>query len=419
MQVNFRLGIRIAFCLIAGTALRVWCQADNVPPLSGAVLTQWQIQGEYYGTVAGGAKLGAWLVAKGNDAYTVVFLPGGLLTLPGQPYGGWDQTGWNRSTFSGTGTLAGTGFSVTTASNYKAATLSGSGEDRVMTGISPAGAVFILNRVVRNSPTHGLKPKPEWGAATLLFDSATGPADLAKWTQQDNTVQLSRKYLYRGVRTVATQGAGFLHIEFQGCFNPTATGQGRANSGVYIQGHYEAQVLDSFGGSGAIDDFGAVYSVKAPSVVASLPPLAWHTYDIYFTPRTSGAPGDAAGAATMTIFSNGVMTQDATPVTNVTTAGLSGSLLIPAPLYLQNHGNEVVFNNIWFIPNATVASLPYASVLGSTVGVKSGADRPVSGLAPDEAKESQVQFDLQGRRIQPEPRFPSVPLIRFAPPAQP
>ena len=366
----------IALMLMLASALTTLAQSDFVPPLSGAALSQWQVQGEYYGTVSPNVNLGAWLIANGNDVYTVVFLPGGLLTLPGSSYGGWDQTGWTRNSFSGSATLTGTEFKVNTSSNYKAITITGTGEAHVMSGTTPAGAAFTLNRVVRNSPTHNLKPQAAWGAVKLLFDSATGQADLAKWTNKDNQVQLSRKFLYRGIQTNESFGAGLYHVEFQGCFNPTASGQGRSNSGVYIQSHYETQVLDSFGNAGAIDEYGAVYSVKPPSVNAALPPLTWHTYDIYFTPRTSGNAGDATGAAVMTVYANGVLVQDATPVTNVTTAGVSGNLLVPAPIYLQNHGNEVVFNNIWFIPNATMATLPYDKVLSGTVGIRKNSAQP-------------------------------------------
>ncbi len=392
-------GILAAAC-IGLAADNARAQSDYIPPLSGAALAQWQVQGEYYGSIAGGGNLGAWLIANGNNAYTVVFLPGGLLTLPGQPNGGWDKTGWNRNSFSGSATLSGTTFTVNTISNYKAASVTGSGEAHVMTGTSPTGASFTLNRVVRNSPTHLMKPQPAWGNANMWFDSSTGQADLAKWVNKDNNVQLSRKCLYRGVQTKDPHGAGLLHIEYQGCFNPTATGQGRSNSGVYLQGHYECQVLDSFGSTGEENEYGGIYTVKAPFVNAALPPLTWHTYDIYFTPRTSGAAGDPAGAAMMTVYANGVLVQDGTKVTGVTTAGVAGNLLIPAPLYVQNHGNDVVYNNVWFIPNATPGSLPYSTMLNS-VAVGLREENLIKPLreADDNGLGFVGRFDLTGRAI--------------------
>jgi hypothetical protein len=403
MRIRWGLVFRLAAALGFGSADVALAQSDYVPPLSGQPLAQWQVQGEYHGSIQGGGGLGAWLIANGGDNYTVVFLPGGLLTLPGQPYGGWTQAGWNRSTFNGSANLSGTTFTVNTTSGYKAASITGAGEARVMTGTTPTGATFTLNRVVRNSPTRNLKPNPAWGTANLWFDSATGQADLSKWATKDNTVQLSRKFLYRGVQTAASHGAGLLHIEFQTPFNPAATGQGRGNSGIYLQSHYEAQVLDSFGNTGATDEFGAVYTVKAPSVNAALPPLTWHTYDIYFTPRTSGEAGQATGAAMMTIYSNGVMTQNATPVLGVTTAGVAGNLLVPFPLYLQNHGNEVVFNNIWFIPNATVTSLPYANILGAVTGLRESSIKPLQESRGAGVFGWYKGYDLAGRRLSAQP----------------
>lgn len=387
--------------LVSGAISGAHAQADYVPPLSATVLTQWQIQGEYYGAAEDGGKLGAWLVANGDDSYTVVFLPGGLLTLPGQEYGGWNRAGWDRSAFSGKGLLNGTSFAVNTPSNYQAAAIIGSEETRTITGASPTGSAFALHRVVRNSPTHGLKPKTAWGPATLWFDSVTGQADLGKWAPKDNAVQLSRNYLYRGIQTRDPHATGLLHIEFQGCFNPTASGQGRSNSGIYMQNLYEVQVLDSFGSGAAIDDFGALYAVRPPLVNAALPPLTWHTYDIYFTPRSSGGWGDPEGAAFMTVYANGVLVQDSTPIINHVAAGIAGDPLLPAPLYLQNHGNEVVYNNIWFIPNATLSSLPYSEVLGgATALAREPRSKPLRDWKAGHVSGPEGEFDLIGRKVE-------------------
>ncbi len=405
-----------AAVLMLATGKNSHAQADYVPPLSGSPLAQWQIQGEYFGAVTGGGNLGAWLIANGNNSYTVVFLPGGLLTIPGDNlYSGWVRTGWNRSTFSGTATLTGTAFTVNTPSLYKAATITGAGEVHVMTGTTPTGATFALNHVMRNSPTRLLKPKPEWGAVNRLFDSATGTADLAKWIDLGSKIgypNLSRGQLNCGVRTSAGQMGGFLHIEFQGCFNPLASGQGRSNSGVYLQGHYEVQVLDSFGNGGALDEYGAIYTVSAPLVNAALPPLTWHTYDVYFTPRTSGAQGDQLGAAAMTVYANGVLVQDSVPVKSVTTAGQGGSLLIPAGLYLQNHGNDVVFNNIWFLPNATVKTLPYQTILAAVTVNTNYTQKPNFVNENGATNKAGSQFDLSGRKIE-KVKVKAVPKILF------
>jgi hypothetical protein len=160
-----------------------------------------------------------------------------------------------------------------------------------------------------------------------------------------------------------------MHIEFFSCFNPMATGQGRANSGIYQQGRYETQVLDSFGMPiTGLDLYGAIYSIKDPPFNAELPPqVTLQTYDIYFTPRTSGGEGDVQGAAYFTVYANGVLVQDSTLATKVTTAPYNTTGTSDQGVYLQNHGNEVVFNNIWVVPNATTSSLPYDRVLAAAV----------------------------------------------------
>jgi hypothetical protein len=347
------------------------------------VQLQWQVQGEYFGSqVQDSTKhLGAWVIARGGTNYALVILPGGLLSLPGQPYGGWDKTTRHQgSTGPANASLSGTVFKVSTATGgFVSDSLTGTGEARTMFVHNSNGTAYVLKRVKRHSPTRGFDYKqaknlPGGAGVVSLWDSATGTADLTKWTKEDNDPSVKYNYLYRGAKTVATYGAQLLHIEFLSCFNPTATSdpQSRANSGIYLQGHYEAQVLDSYGLSGAIDHFGAIYQTKAPSVNAELPPqVTLQTYDIYFTPRTSGSwsVNNLAGAATFTVYANGVLVQDATPCPNVTISGkYTPTELLPGPLYLQNHSNEVVFNNIWVVPNATLTSLPYSSILAAATG---------------------------------------------------
>ncbi len=431
--------------LLASAALAC-AQSDYLPfPRSGwpaGIQTSWQIQGEYFGMTSANERLGAWIIARNASSsgtsptqYGVVFLPGGLTTLPGDnQYGGWNGT--TRWQGSGTGSTAvmittlqngktfilgtsGTSPATTSTGGVTLDSVLGSGENRSMYGHISGGATFVLARVVRRSPTENLRPLSEWGA-TYWFDTATATASLANWQTQDNAPTLYQStYLLRGSKTINSlaHGRGYLHIEFMTCFNPYQTGQNRSNSGVYLQGKYETQVLDSYGLAGLNDEFGGIYTVRAADINAALPPNTWHTYDIYFTPRASGSAGQATGAAYMTVYANGVKTQDSIPVPSVTTAGLTGDMLINAPLYLQNHSNNVIFRNIWFIPNATVQSRPYSTVLDAALptsirsGFKTqpGANRATATmvLGPE------GDYNLVGRKLNGDVKSLSVqPTVR-------
>jgi 3-keto-disaccharide hydrolase len=419
MNNGFWRYIMVTALLILGINGRSWSQSDYMPPMSGwpaAIQLQWQVQGEYFGsqTQDTSKHLGAWVIARGGTTYALVILPGGLLSLPGQLYGGWDKTTRHQgSTGPANVSLNGKIFNVTTATGgFVSDSITGTGEARTMYVHNSNGASYVLQRVKRQSPTRGfdykkVKNLPGGSGVVSLWDSATGTADLSKWTRKDNDASVKYNYLYRGAKSVANYGTQLLHIEFLSCFNPTATSdpQTRANSGVYLQGHYEAQVLDSYGLSGAIDHFGAVYTVKAPSVNAALPPqVTLQTYDIYFTPRTSGSwgPNNLAGAATLTIYANGVLVVDAVPCPNITTAGMdTPTELLPGPLYLQNHSNEVVFNNIWVVPNATVTTLPYSTILAAAAEGTTNLNQiqPLIRKSDLGALGFGGSFDISGRKV--------------------
>jgi hypothetical protein len=141
-----------------------------------------------------------------------------------------------------------------------------------------------------------------------------------------------------------------LHVEFRVPYMPKATGQARGNSGVYVQGRYEVQVLDSYGLESKNNDCGAIYEVSAPLVNACKAPTVWQSYDIEFqAPKCED--GKKTEPARMTVYQNGVKIQDAVkiPVDN-TRAGMGGDPCKPGPIMLQDHGNPVQFRNIWLLP---------------------------------------------------------------------
>ncbi len=155
-----------------------------------------------------------------------------------------------------------------------------------------------------------------------------------------------------GLRTVDEYDGRFkFHVEFRTPYQPDKAGQARGNSGVYLQGRYEVQILDSYGiEKPGPNDCGAIYEVSAPSTNACKAPTIWQSYDIEFqAPRFED--GKKVAPARMTVHQNGVLIQDDVeiPMDN-TRAGLGGDPSQPGPIYLQDHGDPVQFRNIWLLP---------------------------------------------------------------------
>ena len=99
-------------------------------------------------------------------------------------------------------------------------------------------------------------------------------------------------------------GSFRLHVEFRVPYMPKASGQGRGNSGVYVQGRYEVQVLDSYGLKSKDNDCGGIYSIAAPLVNACKAPTVWQTYDIEFTAPTC-ENGKKTAPGVITVYHNG------------------------------------------------------------------------------------------------------------------
>jgi hypothetical protein len=130
---------------------------------------------------------------------------------------------------------------------------------------------------------------------------------------------------------------------------PKARGQGRGNSGVYLQTRYEVQVLDSYALEGKDNECGGIYKVSAPKVNACYPPGQWQTYDIEFKAPRFDKDGKKEDDARMTVRHNGVLIQENVSLRGVTAAGMGGELKEPRGLLLQDHGNPVQYRNIWAV----------------------------------------------------------------------
>jgi hypothetical protein len=143
-----------------------------------------------------------------------------------------------------------------------------------------------------------------------------------------------------------------LHVEWREPSLPQARGQAKGNSGVFLQGRYEVQVLDSYGiadpGRG---DCGAIYDQAAPLVNACKPPLEWQTYDITFrAPRVDSATHKVTEPARVTVLQNGIAVQDNQEIAGVTGAAIDNAVDQPGPVLLQDHGHPVAYRNVWVLP---------------------------------------------------------------------
>lgn len=197
--------------------------------------------------------------------------------------------------------------------------------------------------------TVGLKA-PE--GAVILFDGKSTQGWLgrdgqpAQWDLIDGT--LSVKGGAGDIHTDRKFDSFQLHLEFSCPYMPDARGQGRGNSGVYLQGRYELQVLDSYGLPPKNNECGAIYQQIAPAVNACKPPLQWQSYDVTF--HSARKEGDkVVQKARIRVVQNGVTIIDDKEI-DPTPGGLGGEAGTPGPLLLQDHGNPVQYRNIWIAP---------------------------------------------------------------------
>ena len=292
------------------------------------------VQGEYEGHVnaaAGQQPAGAQVIAKGDARFHAVLYYGGL---PG--------SGWNRSMkkeeFDGS-----TKDNVTT---FNGKNLVGKLVDGTLS-LTDSGGQMIgeLKKIERKSPTLGAQPPAD---AVVILDGT--PRDKIPGGGELVDGLLVMGPPKRGdAKTTEAFGNYKLHLEFRTPFMPTATGQQRGNSGLYLSNRYECQVLDSFGLSGEDNECGGFYKFRKPDVNMCFPPLAWQTYDIDFTAPKFDASGIKTAPATVTVRHNSVVIHNKYELPDVTPGGerKEGPTGI---LKLQDHGNPVAYRNFWVVP---------------------------------------------------------------------
>jgi hypothetical protein len=199
-----------------------------------------------------------------------------------------------------------------------------------------------------NDSTLGAKP-PE--GAVVVFDGKNlggwvkpdgkSPAD---WPVTDGIVTVG----HGDIMTEKRFGDFELHLEFNVPYMPKERGQARGNSGVYLGGMYELQVLDSYGLKLKDNDCGAIYHQIVPAVNACKPPLQWQTYDVTFhKARVEG--GKVVKKARVTVIQNGIKTIDNADIVR-SPGGAELAEGADGPILLQDHGNAVEYRNIWIKP---------------------------------------------------------------------
>jgi hypothetical protein len=216
--------------------------------------------------------------------------------------------------------------------------------------------------VVKPKPYNAKTAKPTKDAI-VLFDGTektlknwtSGNGKPTKWKLVDGALESVRGGGY--LQSKQEFGSCRLHVEFATPSEAKGSGQGRGNSGVFLMGQYEIQVLDSYKNITYPDgQCGALYGRAKPLVNASRGPGEWQTYDVTFHRPIFNKAGDVTRKAKFHVIHNGHVIHDNLELSGGT--GWRGPHSISeykkhgdkGPLKMQDHGNPVRFRNVWVKP---------------------------------------------------------------------
>ena len=307
--------------------------------ISVSAMANQAVQGDWEGTVTGegwnNLPARAEIVGQPNDGYRARLYIGDMPAV--------ELSGLSRqdvAIFIGEFDLGDKGRFVASA-HGRAGEIQG---ELISTAGAP-GATLSLKRVVKESPTLGQKPPK--GAVVLLGEGASEDAWIA---QPGNLVNGEMRIGGNTYVSRLEYGDAKIHVEFMPPYMPNDSGQARGNSGVYVHGRYEIQVLDSYADAPDVGTCGAIYSIAVPPAGACLPPGQWQTYDITFKAPKFDANGKKVADGVITVLQNGKVIYDDMVLPHVTPGGISGEEAAKGPLMLQNHGDEVRYRNVWVLP---------------------------------------------------------------------